>query len=109
MRPPRGPASSSDDDVGAHVGVDGAEVVIGAGLAERVREPTTAFERRRSKDAVGRRDRVRLLVAVEPRDRRAGGDADGLRPELELLDLYRDRPRFDFSLGVSFRARADEG
>src|SRR5438132_12965596 len=59
-----------DDDRAAHMRMHGAEVVVGPGLVENGGELLAAVDRLRSEDAVGADDVVRLLVVIDPGDRR---------------------------------------
>src|SRR6202040_4305556 len=75
-----------DDDGAAHVRMHRADVIEGPWLVEDVGELLAAVDRLRSEGAVGTDDVVRLLVLVDPSDRRARRDRQDRRHELEALD-----------------------
>src|ERR1700754_2872224 len=64
-----------------HLGMDGAEVLVGARLVEGVLEGVVLVERRRTEAAIDADDGVRLAVIVLPGHGAADRDGDRHRRE----------------------------
>jgi len=72
-----------------HERVDGADVVVGAGLREREAIGLVLIEHRRRYAILSIGDCVRYLVAVRPRDGRAHGHPQAGGPERKVGDVDR--------------------
>src|SRR5206468_3510490 len=81
------PPASLHDDLGGHLGVEGAVVGVGAGSGELVRELLAAVQTSGRESPIVRRDGVGVVVLIDPGHRRADGDGQGRLAEPELLDL----------------------
>src|SRR5215510_10874143 len=83
---PEGRGSLHDDGAG-HQGMQGAEVLIHAGLRERVRIPLAGFQARRFEDLVGGDHGVHVFVAVQPAHGRTRGHRERRADALVLCNL----------------------
>src|SRR6266850_401125 len=75
-----------DDHGRLHVRVQRAEVLIAAGTREDLREAVFVTEAGRSERPGRRGDRVRFLVVIRPRHRRAHTNGQDRRRKLEFLN-----------------------